>query len=191
MLVCLSEGLKVRRSFNGPPTTLRSPAEECPVCPSSSLALWCLSDCEGERGPRCHRPGMTKVCLLLLLACWRSAARCARCYCPRRSAGRGKRVQFVSKLLIYKRDCDFEGMQQEIWRQVPLNTHWNSSPCKICVDFHSRVNSPDVDTKPPKMGTAFLNPRNKCQNTTRSVMIWTMTVSIIRLPLNTTTMDLE
>lgn len=97
-----------------------------------------------------------------------------------------------------KETDDLEGMQQEILRQVPLNTYGNSSPCKICVDFHSRINSPDIDTKPPQMGTwimfaytSFLNPHNKCQNTTRSVMIWTMTVSIIRLPLYTTTMEIE
>lgn len=77
--------------WEGPPvvlsTTLHSPAEGHPVCPSSSRGLCWVSDGDGETGRRhwhwCH-PGLRKA---LLLDPLRSAARCAHCYCPHGSVG--------------------------------------------------------------------------------------------------------
>lgn len=88
LCVCVS---KWGGSFSGQSTTLRSPAEERPVCPSSSLGLWWLSD--GDR------PGMMRA--PLLLAPPRSAARYARCYHPHGSVGEGKPAQSGSTLQIW------------------------------------------------------------------------------------------
>lgn len=80
--------LNVRRSSSGASTTLRSPAPERPVCPSSSLGLSWVSDGNAETGPhhRRRRSGMrTARRKRRLLFRPMNAARCARCFRPHRS----------------------------------------------------------------------------------------------------------
>lgn len=98
--VCVSKWVG---SSSGVSTTLRSPAEERPVCPSSSLGLWWASDGDDEMGPhrrRWRHPGMRKG--LLLLAPLRSAARYARCYRPHGSVGDRKHIRSSSTLHSYE-----------------------------------------------------------------------------------------
>lgn len=111
----------VRRSSSDASTTLRSPVEERPVCPSSSLVLSQVGD-DGVTGLRrwhwCH-PGMRKDLLLLLLVHLRCAAHYARCSHPHGSVGAGSNR------------CDTASQCPAI-RSASRTKQFHSSVCSTC-----------------------------------------------------------